>query len=107
MQANKISEAIKFYTKAINMDGANHVYFSSRSAAADANSCLGLKPDFSNPGKGPQKTIQRLTKKLGLGQLWNEYRCDQKGHSILVPTTFFLKFSSYLGHNRSSNFPNK
>lgn len=58
MQANKISEAIEFYTKAINLDGANHVYFSNRSAAYlsqgdaqnaldDANSCLGLKPDFS------------------------------------------------------------
>ena len=58
MQANHISEAIEFYTKAINLDGANHVYFSNRSAAYlsqgdaqnaldDANSCLGLKPDFS------------------------------------------------------------
>lgn len=58
MQANKLSEAIEFYTKAINLDGANHVYFSNRSAAYlsqgdaqnaldDANSCLGLKPDFA------------------------------------------------------------
>ncbi len=58
MQANKISEAIEFYTKAIHLDGANHVYFSNRSAAYlsqgdaqnaldDANSCLGLKPDFA------------------------------------------------------------
>jgi stress-induced-phosphoprotein 1 len=58
MQANKLSEAIEYYSKAINLDGANHVYFSNRSAAylsqgdaqnalEDANSCLGLKPDFA------------------------------------------------------------
>jgi stress-induced-phosphoprotein 1 len=58
MQANKISEAIEYYSKAIQLDGANHVYYSNRSAAylsqgdaqnalEDANSCLGLKPDFA------------------------------------------------------------
>ena len=57
MQAGNTSEAIEFYTKAINADGTNHVYFSNRSAAflkqgdannalEDANACIGLKPDF-------------------------------------------------------------
>ena len=58
LQAGKISEAIDLYTKAINSDGTNHVYYSNRSAAylkkgdatnalADAENCLGLKPDFA------------------------------------------------------------
>jgi stress-induced-phosphoprotein 1 len=58
MQAGNPSEAIEFYSKAIQLDGANHVYFSNRSAAylsqsdahnalEDANSCIALKPDFS------------------------------------------------------------
>jgi stress-induced-phosphoprotein 1 len=44
LQAGKTSEAIEHYTKAINIDGANHVYFSNRSAAylsqGDANNAL-------------------------------------------------------------------
>ena len=58
LQAGNPSEAIEFYTKAINLDGANHVYFSNRSAAylkkgdahnalEDAVSCLGLNPEFA------------------------------------------------------------
>jgi len=58
LQAGKISEAIEFYTKAINADGSNHVYYSNRSAAylkkgdatnalSDAESCLGLNPEFA------------------------------------------------------------
>lgn len=58
MQVGKTSEAIDFYSKAINIDGTNHVYYSNRSAAhlkkgdatnalKDAESCIGLKPDFS------------------------------------------------------------
>ena len=58
MKAGKISEAIANYTKAINADGANHVYFSNRSAAylkqgngnnalEDANSCIALNPGFA------------------------------------------------------------
>lgn len=50
--------AIEQYTKAINADGSNHVYFSNRSAAylkkgdahnalEDANSCIGLNPGFA------------------------------------------------------------
>lgn len=56
LQAGKTSEAIENYTKAINLDGANHVYYSNRSAAylkagdannalEDANACIGLNPD--------------------------------------------------------------
>eukprot|EP00980_Cylindrotheca_fusiformis_P015469 scaffold4347_cov117-Cylindrotheca_fusiformis.AAC.13 len=52
------SKAIENYTKAINADGSNHVYYSNRSAAylkqgdahnalEDANACIGLKPDFA------------------------------------------------------------
>lgn len=58
LQAGKLTEAIDFYSKAINADGSNHVYFSNRSAAylkhgdannalEDAKACLGLNPDFS------------------------------------------------------------
>ncbi|KAL3916430.1 MAG: hypothetical protein SGILL_005184, partial [Bacillariaceae sp.] len=58
LQAGKTSEAIENYTKAINLDGANHVYFSNRSAAylkkgdahnalEDADSCIGLNPQFA------------------------------------------------------------
>jgi len=57
LQAGKFTEAIEFYTKAINADGTNHVYYSNRSAAylkkgeaanalSDAESCLGLNPEF-------------------------------------------------------------
>uniref|UniRef100_A0A7S4EFH0 Hsp70-Hsp90 organising protein n=2 Tax=Pseudo-nitzschia australis TaxID=44445 RepID=A0A7S4EFH0_9STRA len=58
LQAKKFSEAIENYTKAINLDGTNHVYFSNRSAAylskgdgnnalEDANSCIALNPQFT------------------------------------------------------------
>lgn len=53
-----VTEAISQYTKAIDADGTNHVYFSNRSAAYlkkgeaqkaldDANSVIGLSPDFA------------------------------------------------------------
>jgi len=55
--AKNFSEAIENYTKAIDLDGTNHVFYSNRSAAylskndavnalEDANSCIALKPDF-------------------------------------------------------------
>lgn len=58
LQAGKFTEAIEHYTKAIQLDGSNHVYYSNRSAAylskgdannalEDAISCLGLNPQFS------------------------------------------------------------
>lgn len=57
LQAGNASQAIEEYTKAIHLDGGNHVYFSNRSAAylskgdahnalEDATACLGLKSDF-------------------------------------------------------------
>jgi len=57
LQSKKFSDAIENYTAAINVDGSNHVYYSNRSAAYlsqgdgesalnDANSCLGLNPEF-------------------------------------------------------------
>lgn len=56
--AKNFSEAIEHYTSAINLDGANHVYYSNRSAAylskgdavnalEDADSCIGLNPAFA------------------------------------------------------------
>jgi stress-induced-phosphoprotein 1 len=61
LKAGKISEAIENYSKAINLDGANHVYFSNRSAAylqkgdghnalEDANACIGLAGDTFSKG---------------------------------------------------------
>jgi stress-induced-phosphoprotein 1 len=58
MQAGNVTEAIEKYTAAIRVDGANHVYFSNRSAAylkqgdannalEDAEACLGLNPEFA------------------------------------------------------------
>jgi stress-induced-phosphoprotein 1 len=58
LQAGKASEAVENYTKAINLDGANHVYYSNRSAAylkkgdahsalEDADACIGLNPEFT------------------------------------------------------------
>lgn len=58
LQAGNVSKAIEFYSKAIRADGANHLYFSNRSAAYlkqgdannaldDANACIGLAPDFA------------------------------------------------------------
>jgi stress-induced-phosphoprotein 1 len=58
LKAGKVSDAISNYTKAINLDGSNHVYFSNRSAAylkkgdgnnalEDANSCIALNPQFT------------------------------------------------------------
>ena len=58
LQAGKLTEAIENYTKAIDADGTNHVYYSNRSAAflkkgdannalEDANSTIAINPDFS------------------------------------------------------------
>eukprot|EP00545_Synedropsis_sp_CCMP1620_P013429 CAMPEP_0119011068 /NCGR_PEP_ID=MMETSP1176-20130426/5429_1 /TAXON_ID=265551 /ORGANISM="Synedropsis recta cf, Strain CCMP1620" /LENGTH=573 /DNA_ID=CAMNT_0006963831 /DNA_START=29 /DNA_END=1750 /DNA_ORIENTATION=- len=58
MQAGNVTEAIEKYSDAIRADGANHVYYSNRSAAylkqgdannalEDAASCLGLNPEFA------------------------------------------------------------
>jgi len=61
LTSNRLSEAIEMYTKAINLDGANHVYYSNRSAAHlkqnnaqaaldDANSCINLAPKTFSKG---------------------------------------------------------
>lgn len=58
LQAGKLTEAIENYTKAIDADGTNHVYYSNRSAAylkkgdannalEDANSTIAINPEFS------------------------------------------------------------
>lgn len=58
LTAKQYSLAVEHYTKAINLDGTNHVYYSNRSAAylsqndamnalQDANSCISLNPDFA------------------------------------------------------------
>lgn len=57
LQAGKLSEAIDYYTKAIDSDGTNHIYYSNRSAAylkkgdatlalEDADACIGLNSNF-------------------------------------------------------------
>lgn len=58
LKEKNYSLAIENYTKAINADGSNHVYFSNRSAAylsmgdsnnalEDATSCIALNPEFA------------------------------------------------------------
>lgn len=58
LQSGNITEAIENYTKAIDADGTNHVYYSNRSAAylkkgdgnnalEDAMSTIAINPDFS------------------------------------------------------------
>lgn len=69
----KTNEAIEMYTKAIEVDGGNHVYFSNRSAAylkkgeaenalADANACLKLTPDFDKGYSRKGAALQALKK---------------------------------------------
>lgn len=58
LQAGNLTSAIESYTKAINADGTNHVYYSNRSAAylkqgdgnnalEDAISTIAINPGFS------------------------------------------------------------
>lgn len=58
LKDGNFSLAIENYTKAINADGSNHVYYSNRSAAylsagdahnafEDAKSCIALNPEFT------------------------------------------------------------
>ncbi len=58
LQSGNITAAIENYTKAINADGTNHVYYSNRSAAylkngdgnnalEDALSTIAINPEFS------------------------------------------------------------
>lgn len=58
LQAKKFTEAIECYTKSINLDGSNEIYYSNRSAAYlsmgdaqnalnDAIACIGLNPNFT------------------------------------------------------------
>jgi stress-induced-phosphoprotein 1 len=60
LKSKNYDEALKCYTEAINIDSKNYVHYSNRSvcyyniqnfskALEDANSCVGLKPDW---GKG-------------------------------------------------------
>ncbi len=65
----RLADAIDCYTKAINLDGSNHVYYSNRAniyhqledyeaALADAEKCIELKPSF---GKGFLRKADALT----------------------------------------------
>jgi stress-induced-phosphoprotein 1 len=73
LQAGNVSEAIDQYTKAVNADGANHVYYSNRSAAYlkkgdahnalnDAESCLGLNPEFAKGYSRRGAALHALTR---------------------------------------------
>jgi len=57
LKEGNLTLAIEQYSKAINADGSNHIFYSNRSAAylkkgdahnalEDANSCIGLNPEF-------------------------------------------------------------
>lgn len=91
LQAGNLTKAIEEYTKAINADGANHVYFSNRSAAylkkgdgnnalEDAASTIALSPDFSKGysrkgGKSFQSSSSRRTKTLNDSLYPFRYSC--------------------------------
>mmetsp|Transcript_895 Transcript_895/g.2074 ORF Transcript_895/g.2074 Transcript_895/m.2074 type:complete len:382 (+) Transcript_895:352-1497(+) len=58
LKDGKLDDAIDAYSKAIEIDGSNHIYYSNRShayaktenfpsALADANRCVELKPDWA------------------------------------------------------------
>jgi len=67
----KTKEAIEMYTKAIEVDGSNHIYYSNRSAAylkqgyaekalADATKCIELNPDFDKGYSRKGAALQAL-----------------------------------------------
>lgn len=85
--AKNYSSAIEHYTSAINLDGANHVYYSNRSAAFlskgdaqnaldDAEACIGLNPSFAKGYSRKGAALHSLKRyndsieayELGLGQ---------------------------------------
>mmetsp|Transcript_13785 Transcript_13785/g.20483 ORF Transcript_13785/g.20483 Transcript_13785/m.20483 type:complete len:565 (+) Transcript_13785:81-1775(+) len=80
-QAGKFDEAIAFYSKAIELDGSNHVYYSNRSAAylsksdaenalKDAEKCIQVKPDWP---KGFSRKGAALHKLKRFEEAANEY----------------------------------
>jgi stress-induced-phosphoprotein 1 len=52
LQAENFSEAVKFYTEAIEIDPSNHILYSNRSAA------FAKTGDFQNSLKDAEKTIK-------------------------------------------------
>lgn len=60
LQAEKFDEAVSLYTKAIDIDGSNHVFYSNRSAAYTK------KGDYENALKDARKTVN-LKKDWGKG----------------------------------------
>lgn len=84
LQAGKFAEAIESYTKAIDADATNHVYYSNRSAAylkkgdatnalVDAESCVGVNPEFA---KGYSRKGAALH---GLGRLNDSIKAYEEG----------------------------
>jgi len=65
LKAKHYAEAIKLYTKAIDIDGANHVYYSNRSAAylASGNASLALEDAESCINLSPQNFIKGYSRK--------------------------------------------
>ena len=72
LQAEKYDEAIALYSKAIEMDGTNHVFYSNRTAAYTK------KGDYENALKDAKKTVE-------LKSDWG------KGYSRLGATLCYLE----------------
>jgi tetratricopeptide (TPR) repeat protein len=78
LQSGDATAAIENYTKAINADGTNHVYYSNRSAAylkngdgnnalEDAISTISINPEFS---KGYSRKGGELFRSFSCRHLW-------------------------------------
>ncbi|KAJ1489206.1 hypothetical protein T484DRAFT_1562034, partial [Baffinella frigidus] len=83
-QAQNYETAAEWFTKGIAVDGANHVFFSNRSAAlaglkkygealADADRCISLKPDW---GKG---YARRGYARAGIGDIAGALQAYRQG----------------------------
>mmetsp|Transcript_17796 Transcript_17796/g.28804 ORF Transcript_17796/g.28804 Transcript_17796/m.28804 type:complete len:390 (+) Transcript_17796:3412-4581(+) len=88
LKAGKFDEAVDAYSRAIDLDGSNHIYYSNRSAAygkmqnwslalADASKCVDLDPSWA---KGYSRQVSAY---IGLGDLDKAKKaaalCKEKG----------------------------
>jgi tetratricopeptide (TPR) repeat protein len=118
LQAKNYSEAIEYYTKAINLDGANVIYYSNRSAAylsagdaqnalEDAKACLGLDPNFSKGYSRKGAALHGLKLPIRLDSndflemrhlvlAWKVSRKIRRNRLDLVPPTLVVAWGAYL-----------